>query len=262
MNTIAYRGCLSRRRREQTGAHSWRVWPACARSARRGQPEEVLSGRDPLLTCRHRRRSFGLTVFLFLFWTFSFAQVRDDGQTCRAEIESLRDSAPFSTLPKSDQTRILRALSDDIAEMGELDLVRSYSSRAAYRNYFVSRLEFKTLPAARDSGRLLLIRYNSNTMCDFYENCPVWIVHITHSTAQTMVPWQEELGTSAGGGWGVGAVQTGNLDFPDLILLTHLSANQTGLACYHESKGQYRRGECSANCIHLLQQPQGSDQGR
>jgi hypothetical protein len=115
--------------------------------------------------------------------------------------------------------------------------------------------------------QLLMIRYDSNTMCGSYENCPVWIVRLTHSGAQThagaqtMVPWQgQALGTSAGGSWAVGVLPAAAPEYPELLFLTHLSSPQTALACYRESKGHYLRVDCSPECARRLEHA-GNDEG-
>jgi hypothetical protein len=136
--------------------------------------------------------------------------------------------------------------------MAELDVASMLSNRAAYRDYFISHLEFEAVAGTTPTENLLLLRYNSNTMCGAHDNCPVWIVHVTNAKAQTMVPWQEELGTSAGGGWGVGVLPSDASSYPDLILLTHLSSTQTGLACYRETKRHYLRVACSPDCTRLF----------
>jgi hypothetical protein len=174
---------------------------------------------------------------------------------CWIRIYSLKNASPFSTLAKSDQAKVLRALSDDIAEMAEIDLASSLTSRAAYRKYFIAHLELKIVSGTAATEKLLLIRYNSNTMCGSNENCPVWIVRLTDSGAQSMVPWQNEhLGTSMGGGWGIGARLPDAPEYPELILLTHLSSTQTDLACFRESKRNYLRVDCAPECAHLLEQ--------
>lgn len=204
--------------------------------------------------CNHLRRALPLILVLRL--AAGFAQTGSNHPACPTEIQSLRNAAPFSSLAREEQVKVLHALSDDIEEMAENDLASSVSGRSAYRNYFISRLEFKTLPGPTSAEKLLLIRYNSNTMCGTDENCPVWIVRLSlagRSGAQSMVPWQEEMGTSAGGGWGIGVLPHPGSEYPELILLTHLSSTQTGLACYQESKHSYRRGDCSTDCKRLLE---------
>jgi hypothetical protein len=200
-------------------------------------------------------------LVLLLTYSSCRAQAADDRLSCPVEIQSLKDAAPFSSLIKGEQTKVLHALSDDIAEMAEIDIASSESSHAAYRKYFISHLEFKAVPGANPAERLLLIRYHSNTMCGSNENCPVWIVRLTHSSAQTMVPWQEELGTSAGGSWGVGVLPPVSSDYPELMLLTHLSSVQTGLACYRESKHHYLRVDCSPGCAQLFEHRRNDGDG-
>jgi hypothetical protein len=211
--------------------------------------------------CSHPRRA--LQFILVLPLAACFAQTGNDHAACPIEIQSLRNAPPFSSLTRNDQVKVLQALGDDIQEMAEIDLASSFSGRTAYKNYFISRLEFKTLPGTTPTEKLLLIRYNSNTMCGTDDNCPVWIVRLAlaggRSSAQSMVPWQEEMGTSAGGGWGVGVLQYAGSVYPELILLTHLSSTQTGLACYQESKHSYLRVDCSTDCKHLLEH--GVDEG-
>lgn len=196
---------------------------------------------------------FGLLILLLAF-PVSHAQSNAAG--CPIKIESLKDAAPFSDLSKEDQAKVLHALSDDIAEMAELDIASTDSSHAAYRTYFDRHLEFKVVSGATTAEELLLIRYHSNTMCGTDDNCPVWIVRTTHAdgktSAESMVPWQEELGTSAGGAWGVGVLPQASSRYPDLILLTHLSSTQTGLACYRKSKRNYLRVDCPPDCTRLL----------
>jgi hypothetical protein len=192
---------------------------------------------------------------------FCGAQIAGSNPSCTADVQTLKDSASFSLLAKDEQAKVLGALSDDIAEMAEIDVAASQTSRAAYRNYFISHLQFKAVTEPRPAEQLLMIRYDSNTMCGSYENCPVWIVRLTrlgaHARAQiraqTMVPWQDEnLGTSAGGSWAVGLLPTAASDYPELLFLTHLSSLQTALACYRESKGHYLRVDCSPGCVDLL----------
>ncbi|QNI32525.1 hypothetical protein H7849_00375 [Alloacidobacterium dinghuense] len=160
----------------------------------------------------------------------------------------------------------MHALGDDIAEMAELDIASTDYGHAAYRNYFDRHLEFKVVPGATPAEELLLIRYHSNTMCGTDDNCPVWIVRATHAggktSAQSLVPWQEELGTSAGGAWGVGVLPHASSEYPDLILLTHLSSTQTGLACYRESKRHYLRMDCPPDCARLLAYGNEEAQGK
>jgi len=203
---------------------------------------------------------------LFLAFAASSAQTGSGAPGCPIEIQSLKDAAPFSDLAKEKQAKVLHALSDDIAEMAEVDLTGAYSRHGAYRNYFDWHLEFKVVPVATSTEELLLIRYHSNTMCGTDDNCPVWIVRTTRAggktSAQSMVPWQEELGTSAGGGWGVGVLPNAGSEYPDLIVLTHLSSTQTGLACYRESKHNYRRVDCSPDCTRLLEHSNDQDDGK
>lgn len=212
----------------------------------------------------HRRNRYPrcLIAALFLFFAASRAQTGSADAACAIRIQSLKDAAPFSALAKDAQTKVLHALGEDIAEMAEIDIASSFSSHAAYRNYFIRHLEFKTVPGNAEEDQLLLIRYHSNTMCGFYENCPVWIVRVTHARAQTMVPWQEELGTSAGGGWAIGVRQPAASQFPELILLTHLSSTQTGLTCYRESKRNYLRVDCSPECARLLEHGGNIESGK
>lgn len=188
----------------------------------------------------------------FLSLAACFAQVTHASPTCSLKIQSLRSAVPFSSLPQNDQKKVLRALSDDIIEMSEIDIASQFSSHAKYRNYFVRHLEFETVAKKDATKRLLLLRYHSNTMCGEHENCPVWIVHIAHGKAESMVPWQKELGTSAGGGWALG-VQPSLTSYPNLILLTHLSSTQTALACYQASKNNYLRVACAPECAQLLE---------
>src|SRR5277367_4850052 len=214
----------------------------------------------------HARMVLPAVLVLFLAFAACSAQVGSSAHSCPIEIQSLKDAAHFSSLPKDEQARVLHVFSDDIAEMAELDVARSLSSRSAYRNYFISRLQFMAVPGTTSTEKLLLIRYYSNTMCGSDENCPVWIVRLTHAgdkiDARSMVPWQEELGTSAGGGWGVGVLPNACSEYPDLIVLTHLSSTQTGLACYRESKRNYRRVDCSPDCTRLLEHSNDQDDGK
>lgn len=214
--------------------------------------------------CSHHRRA--LLFILVLPLAACFAQTGRAHPACPIEIQSLRNAAPFSSLARNEQVKVLHALGDDIQEMAEIDLASSFSGRSAYRSYFISRLEFKTLPGTTPAEKLLLIRYNSNTMCGTDDNCPVWIVRLAlaggRSSAQSMVPWQEEMGTSAGGGWGVGVLPHAGTEYPELILLTHLSSTQTGLACYQESKHSYRRVDCSPDCMHRLEHGVDEEAGK
>lgn len=194
-----------------------------------------------------------LAMILCLTFVCSAEDVSNESG-CWVRVYSLKNSLPFSLLAKDDQTKVLRALGDDIREMAELDIAGSLTSRSAYRNYFAAHLEFKALPKTADAEGLLLVRYNSSTMCGSSENCPVWVVRLTRSGAQSMVPWQEEhLGTSVGGGWGVGERLTPALQYPELMVLTHLSSTQTGLACFQESKRQYLHVDCAPACARLFE---------
>jgi hypothetical protein len=198
---------------------------------------------------------------LLLTYSSPYAQIADDRPACPVEIQSLKDAAPFASLAKGEQAKVLRALGDDIAEMAEIDVAAAQTRRAAYRNYFISHLRFKAMADPKPGEQLMMIRYDSNTMCGSYENCPVWIVRLTHSGAQTMVPWQNQaLGTSAGGSWAVGVLPAAASDYPELLFLTHLSSLQTALACYRESKGHYLRVDCSPECARRLGQG-GNDEG-
>jgi hypothetical protein len=200
-------------------------------------------------------------IVLLLAYSSSYAQIADDHPACPVEIQSLKDAASFASLAKDEQVKVLRALGDDIAEMAEIDMAASQTRRAAYRNYFISHLRFKALANPKPAEQLLMIRYDSNTMCGSYENCPVWIVRLTHSGAQTMVPWQNQaLGTSAGGSWAVGVIPAVASEYPELLFLTHLSSLQTALACYRESKGRYLRVDCSPECARRLEH-EGNDEG-
>jgi hypothetical protein len=182
------------------------------------------------------------------------AQDANSDSSCWVHVHSLKNASLFSLLTKGDQDKVLHALSDDMLEMAELDIAGSSMKRAAYRAYFTSHLEFKSLPETTPDEKLLLIRYHSNTMCGSHENCPVWVVRLTHSGAQSMVPWQNDhLGTSIGGGWGVGERSTSASKYPELMLLTHLSSTQTGLACFRESKQNYLRVDCAPECAHLFE---------
>lgn len=200
----------------------------------------------------HHPRVLLTAIFLSVAVAACCAQPGNDHQGCPVKIQPLFDAHPFSTLAADEQKKVLRALRDDITEMAELDVASMLTSRAAYRDYFIGHLEFKAIAGTTPAEKLLLLRYNSNTMCGAHKNCPVWIVRITDTKAQTMVPWQEELGTSAGGGWGVGILPSDTSSYPDLILLTHLSSTQTGLACYRESKRSYLRVACSPACNRLF----------
>lgn len=204
----------------------------------------------------HRRRA----VIVFFAWTAlaCCAQTEGGNFTCPVTIESLKDATPFSVLEQAKQAQVLRALRDDIAEMAEIDEAGSSASRSAYRDYFIHRLQYKYVLGTTPEEQLLLVRYNSNTVCGQHDNCPVWIIRFMRNGAQSMVPWQDEhLGTSAGGGWGVGLRPRTGSEYPDLILLTHLSSSQTGLACYRESKGKYLRVDCPPECA----QPSGGSNG-
>ena len=188
------------------------------------------------------------------------AQTQDSSSECSATIESLKDSTPFSLLNPDKQARVVRALRDDITEMAGIDVEGASLGRAAYRDYFISHLQYKYVPGTTPAEQLLLVRYNSNTICGQYDNCPVWIVNLARGSAKSMVPWQDEhLGTSAGGGWGVSVQPLAGSEYPDLILLTYLSSAQTGLACYRESKGRYLRRDCTPDCARLLSHSNGQN---
>lgn len=188
------------------------------------------------------------------------AQITGSGPECSVTIESLKDSTPFSLLDPDKQARVVRALRDDITEMAGIDVESTSLSRAAYRDYFISHLQYKYVPGMTPAEQLLLVRYDSNTICGQYDNCPVWIVRLARGNAKSMVPWQDEhLGTSAGGGWGVSIQPLAGSEYPDLILLTYLSSVQTGLACYRESKGRYLRRECPPDCARLLSHSSGQN---
>jgi hypothetical protein len=173
--------------------------------------------------------------------------------SCAAKINSLKSAEPLSTLAKSQQKKVLRALNDDIAEIAEIDIASTERSKAGYKQYVADRLQFERVKTASPNKQLLMVSYKSHTMCGQHENCPVWIVSLDAAKARSMVPWQEELGTSAGGGWGFVSRPGSNASFPELILLTHLSSAQTGLACYRESRQQYLRVPCSPECSRWLQ---------
>ncbi len=193
-------------------------------------------------------------VVLHLSLAVCCAQNVSSDSGCWVKVHSLKNASPFSSLAKGEQDKVLHALSDDMLEMAELDIASSSVKRADYKAYFISHLEFKNLPEAKSDEKLLVIRYSSNTMCGSHENCPMWVVRLTHSGAQSMVPWQNEhLGTSIGGGWGVGERSISASQYPELTLLTHLSSTQTGLACFRESKGNYLRVDCAPECAHLFE---------
>jgi hypothetical protein len=99
--------------------------------------------------CRPRQKPWLAALVLGLMYSSCCAQTADDQHNCPIEILSLKDSAPFTFLTKDEQAKALRALSDDIAEMAEIDMAASQSSRGAYRNYFVGHLQFKVLPRMR-----------------------------------------------------------------------------------------------------------------
>lgn len=188
------------------------------------------------------------------------AQIEGSSSECSVTIESLKDSTPFSLLDLDKQQRVVHALRDDITEMAGIDVESASLSRTAYRDYFISHLQYKYVPGTTPVGQLLLVRYDSNTICGQYDNCPVWIVRLAQNSAKSMVPWQDEhLGTSAGGGWGVSIQPLAGSEYPDLILLTYLSSAQTGLACYRESKGRYLRRECPPDCARLLSHSSGQN---
>ena len=196
----------------------------------------------------------GLLAMMLCVALACFAQDMSSNGGCWVRVYSLKNALPFSSLAKDDQAKVLRALGDDIREMAELDVAGSLTSRAAYRNYFAAHLEFKSLPETTGAENLLLVRYNSSTMCGSSDNCPVWVVRLTSSGAQSMVPWQDEhMGTSVGGGWGVGERLTPASQYPELMVLTHLSSTQTGLACFQESKRSYLRVECAPECARLFE---------
>ncbi len=208
-----------------------------------------------------REKLLATAFVLLLTYSSSYAQIADDHRGCPVEIQSLKDAAPFASLAKDEQAKVLHALGDDIAEMAEIDVAASQTRRASYRNYFISHLRFKAVASPNPAEQLLMIRYDSNTMCGSYENCPAWIVRLTRSGAQTMVPWQDEkLGTSTGGSWAVGVLSAAASDYPELLFLTYLSSRQTALACYRESKGHYLRVDCSPDCAHRFEH-EGNDEG-
>jgi hypothetical protein len=208
-----------------------------------------------------QKKLLAAALVLLLTYPSSRAQIADDHPGCPVEIQSLRDAAPFTSLAKNEQAKVLRALGDDIAEMAEIDVAAAQTRRAAYRSYFISHLRFKAVADPKPAERLLMIRYDSNTMCGSYENCPVWIVRLTRAGAQTMVPWQDQaLGTSTGGSWAVGVLPPAASEYPELLFLTHLSSLQTALACYRESKGHYLRVDCSQECARRLEHG-GNDEG-
>lgn len=210
-----------------------------------------------------REKVLAAAFVLLLTYSSSYAQIADDHRSCPVEIQSLKDAEPVTSLAKDEQVKVLRALGDDIAEMAEIDVAASQTRRAAYRNYFISHLRFKAMADPNPAERLLMIRYDSNTMCGSYENCPVWIVRLTHSEAQTMVPWQnEKLGTSTGGSWAVGVLPPAASEYPELLFLTHLSSLQTALACYRESKGHYLRVDCSQECARRLEHEGNQENGK
>jgi|SRR5579883_530641 hypothetical protein len=200
-----------------------------------------------------RRLSNTFSMLLFLLFYAMTAHGAPGPSSCAAKIHSLKDSAPLATLTKQQQKKVLQALSDDIAEIAEVDIASTEKSKAAYRQYVAQRLQFQPVRSASSKEQLLLISYHSNTVCGQHENCPVWIVSLDASKARSLVPWQKELGTSAGGGWGFVSRPDGAAPYPELILLTHLSSAQTGLACYRETKKQYLRVPCSPECSRWLQ---------
>jgi hypothetical protein len=200
---------------------------------------------------RHLSKTFA--VLLLLVVSTVEARSADGPSSCATKINSLKSATPLSTLAKSQQKKVLRALSDDIAEIAEIDIASTERSKAGYKQYVADRLQFEQIKTASPNEQLLVVSYKSHTVCGQHENCPVWIVSLGQSKAHSMVPWQEELGTSAGGGWGFVSRPGSNASYPDLILLTHLSSAQTGLACYRESKQQYLRVPCSPECSRWLQ---------
>lgn len=198
------------------------------------------------------RNAWLVALALFIVAGACRAQTVGSSPECPVAIESLKDSTPFSLLDRDKQARVVRALRDDIAEMADIDVEGSSLGRAAYRDYFISHLQYKYVPGTTPAEQLLLVRYDSNTVCGQYDNCPVWIVRLTHNGARSMVPWQDQhLGTSAGGGWGVSIGPRPGSEYPDLILLAYLSSTQTGFACYRESRGRYLRRDCPADCSQL-----------
>ena len=210
-----------------------------------------------------REKVLAAAFVLLLTYSSSYAQIADDHRSCPVEIQSLKDAEPVTSLAKDEQVKVLRALGDDIAEMAEIDVAASQTRRAAYRNYFISHLRYKAVASPKPAEQLLMIRYDSNTMCGSYENCPVWIVRLTHSGAQTMVPWQNQaLGTSTGGSWAVGVLPPAASEYPELLFLTHLSSLQTALACYRESKGHYLRVDCSQECARRLEHEGNQENGK
>jgi|GEM_PF-5868391 hypothetical protein len=184
-------------------------------------------------------------LLLLLGATIANSESASPGPT---RVHSFKDSAPLSSLPHEQQKNVLRALSDDIAELSQLDIASTTRSKSAYRQYVTDRLQFQPV-----TEQLLLVSYKSNTVCGQHENCPVWIIRLDASTARSMVPWQNELGTSAGGAWGFASHADVNAPYPELVLLTHLSSAQTGLACYRETKQHYLRVTCSPGSTRWLQ---------
>ena len=176
-------------------------------------------------------------------------------ERCAAKVESLIDAETIHGLAPADRSHVLHALADDVVEMGKQDIARTERSAAAYRQYFATWLEFAEVPGSGPGERLLLVRYDSNTVCGAYENCPTWIVGLTRSGARSLVPWRPGMGSSATGAWGVATQKQSGESYPELMFLTHLDAYQTAVACYRSNGKYYIAGECSPQCAHFLDKP-------
>ncbi|TCK74249.1 hypothetical protein [Acidipila rosea] len=185
------------------------------------------------------------------------------GARCDLDIESLRDSPSFTTLARHDQQLILKELHDDIAEMAEVDVAGSSKN---YLGYFATHLEYKEITGGAPDGRLLLLRYSSNTLCGSSDNCPVWVVELMQgkkgaSRAVSLIHWRPGFGTSAEGSWAVATPIGAKPEFPELMFLTHLSRYQTGVHCYRKIGKLYMKVACSPDCaevIRNLRRPPGA----
>lgn len=176
-------------------------------------------------------------------------------RSCPGRVESLTDAKTINALDTRDRARLLRALGNDVVEMGKQDVARTERNAEAYRQYFATWLEFAEVPGGAPGERLLVVRYDSNTVCGAYENCPTWIVSLTHSGARSLVPWRPGMGTSTTGAWGVAIQNEQGQRYPALMFLTHLDAYQTAVACYRKSGKYYLSVDCSPGCVHFLDKP-------
>lgn len=196
-----------------------------------------------------------LFAALLVLCTAGQALPQSSDARCTAKVESLINVETINGLAPAERSKVLHALADDMVEMGKQDIARTDRSVAAYSRYFARWLEFATVPGGQPGERLLLVRYDSHTVCGAYENCPTWIVGLTRSGARSLVPWRPSMGTSATGAWGVAIQQQPRNSYPELMLLTHLDAYQTAVACYRNNGKNYIAVKCSPQCAHFLDKP-------